>query len=64
MTSTVLSSKISEVDIKSPDDAKYITTRESNKLTAENLAARLKQRNLVSKIGFDNKLISFKNYLK
>ena len=64
MTSTVLSSKISEVDIKSPDDAKYITTRESNKLTAENLAARLKQTNLVSKIGFDNKLISLKNYLK
>ena len=36
-----------------------ITTQKFNKLTAENLAARLKPVGLVSKTGFDNKLASF-----
>ena len=39
--------------------AKYITTEEFNKLTAERFAASLKQANIVSKTDFDNKLISF-----
>ena len=38
---------------------KFIATQESNKSTAENFAARLKQANLVSKTDFNNKLISF-----
>ena len=37
---------------------KYITTPEFNKLTAENLAERLKQASLVTKTDFDNKLSS------
>ena len=41
------------------DHAKNITAPEFNKLTAENFAARLKQANLVTKTGFDNKLTSF-----
>ena len=45
--------------IKIPDHAKYITTPEFNKLTAEHFAARLKQVNLVTKTDFDNKLTSF-----
>ena len=36
-----------------------ITTPEFNKLTAENLGARLAQANLVTKTDFDNKLINF-----
>ena len=44
---------------KIPDHAKYITTQKFNNLTAQNFAARLKQANLVSKINFHNKLISF-----
>ena len=54
-----MNTKISEVENKIPDHAKYITTREFNKLTAENFAARLKQANLVTKSDFDNKLTSF-----
>ena len=45
--------------IKIPDHAKYITTPEFNKLTAENFTARLKQVNLVNKTDFDNKVKSF-----
>ena len=41
------------------DHARYIITREFKKLTVENFTSRLKQGNLVSKIDFDNKLISF-----
>ena len=37
----VLNTKIAEVENKIPDHAKYITTREFNKLKAENFAARL-----------------------
>ena len=59
MTTTVLNTKINEVENKIPDHAKYITTQEFNKLTAERFTARLKQTNLVSKTDFDNKLINF-----
>ena len=37
-------------------DDQYITTPEFNKLTAENVAARLVQANLVTKTDFDDKL--------
>ena len=37
MTKTVLNTKISEVESKIPDHAKYIITPEFNKLTTENL---------------------------
>ena len=40
------------------DHDKYITIPEFNKLTAENLVARLAQGNLVTKTDFDNKLIN------
>ena len=59
MTTTVLNTKISEVENKIPDNSKYITTQEFNKLTAENLEARLKQADLVNKTDFDNKLTNF-----
>ena len=59
MTTTVLNTKIGEVENKVPDHSKYITNKKFNKLTAENFAAILKQANLVSKTDFDNKLISF-----
>ena len=59
MAKTVVNTKIGEVENEIPDHAKYITTQEFNKLTAENFAAKLKQVNLVSKTDFDNKLISF-----
>ena len=59
MTTAVLNTKINEVENKIPDHAKYITTQEFNKLTAERFTARLKQTNLVSKTDFDNKLINF-----
>ena len=58
MTTTALNTKISEAENKSSDSAKYITTHEFNKLTAEQLAAGLKQADLESKTDFDNKLIS------
>ena len=59
MTTTVLNTKIGEVDNEIPHHAKFITTQEFNKLTGENFAARLTQANLVSKTDFDNKLINF-----
>ena len=59
VTTTVLNTKIGEVENKIPDNSKYIITQELNKLTAENLASRLKQADLVNKTDFDNKLISF-----
>ena len=43
MTISVLNTKISEVENKIPDNSKYITTHEFDKLTAQNFAARLKQ---------------------
>ena len=59
VTTTVLNTKISEVKDRIPGHSKYITTQELNKLTAENVAARLTQANLVNKTDFDNKLIRF-----
>ena len=52
---TVLNTKISEIH----NNSKYNAAQEFNKLTAENLAARLKQANLVNKIDFDKKLTRF-----
>ena len=51
---------------KIPDNSKYITTKEYNKLMAESFTVRLRQVDLVSKADFDNKLTSFnkRNYLK
>ena len=43
VTATVLKTKISEVENKIPDYAKYITTQEFNKLTAESFDGGLKQ---------------------
>ena len=51
--------KFSEVENKSPDNSKYITTQEFYKLTVERFAARLKQADLSSKTDFDNKLTDF-----
>ena len=59
MSATILNTKISEVENKTSDHAKYIITPEFNKLTAENFAARLKQTNLVTKTDFDNNVIRF-----
>ena len=59
MTTTALNTKVSEVENKISNHAKYISTQEWNKLTMENVAARLKQVNLVSKTDFENKLINF-----
>ena len=59
MTTTVLNSKIREFENEIPDNPKYITTQEFYKLKAENVAARLKQTDLVNKTDFDNKLTSF-----
>ena len=62
--------KISEIENQKNDHdyAKYITTQVFNKLTADTFTARLKQTNLASKndianlvkkIDFNNKLLSF-----
>ena len=59
VTRTVLNTKISEVEDKIPDNSKYFTTQEFNELTAENVAARLKQTDLVNKTDLDNKLTRF-----
>ena len=59
VSTTVLYTKISEVENQIPNHDKYITSPEFNKLTAENFTARLKQANLVTKTDFDKKLTSF-----
>ena len=59
VTTTILNTKIIEAENKIPDDAKYITTQQVNKLTAKYFAARLKEPDLVNKTDFDNKLASF-----
>ena len=41
MTTTVLNTKVSDVENKITDHAKYLTTHERNRLTAEKFAARL-----------------------
>ena len=61
-TSTLLTKTIS-FENKIPDDSKYITTLEFNKLRAENFAARLKQADLENKTDFDNKLKSFNRWI-
>ena len=53
-----MNTKIGEVENKVLDHAKYITTHEFNRLTAEHVTARLKRANLVSKTYFDTKLRS------
>ena len=52
--------KVTEIKKKTFDQKhdKYITTPEFNKLTAESLAARLAQANLVTETDFDDKLIN------
>ena len=40
MTTTVLNTKINEIENKIPDNSKYITAQEFHKLTVENFAAR------------------------
>ena len=52
--------KVKEIEKKITNHShdKHVTTPEFNKLTAENLAARLAQANLVIKTDFDNKLSS------
>ena len=59
VTRTVLNTKISEADNKIPDNSKYVTTDDFNKLTAEDFAARLKQADSVNKTDFDDELTSF-----
>ena len=58
MTTTLLSTKISEVENKIANHDKYITTPEFNKLTSEHFTARLKQTDLVTKSDFDERLTS------
>ena len=58
-----MSTKISEVENKIPDNSKRITGQEFNKLTVENFAARLKEVDLMNKTNFDNKLTSFKKII-
>ena len=58
MTTTILNTKISEVENKIPNHDKYITTPELNKLTVKKFTARLKEANLVTKTDFDKKLTS------
>ena len=54
VTTTVLNKKNSEVDNTIPDNSKYNTTQNDNKLTAEHFEARLKQADFVNKTQFDN----------
>ena len=56
VTTIVWNTKTNEVENKVLNHDKYITTSVSNKLTAENFAARLKQSNLMTKTDFDKKL--------
>ena len=62
MTTTVLNTKISVVETKVPDHARYITTQEFNK-TVEKIAARLKQADLVHKTHFDDKLTNLNKWI-
>ena len=61
MTTTVLNTKLSEVEYKISSHDKHNTTPKFNKLTAESFSARLKQEqvNSVNETDFDNKLRSF-----
>ena len=53
-----MTQKLNEIEKKIADHKhdECITTPEFNKLTEENFAARLAQRDLVTKTDFDNKL--------
>ena len=55
---SVLNTETVEVENKIPDNSKYITPQEFNNFTTGNLAARLRQANLVRKTYFDNKVTS------
>ena len=57
MTTTILNTKIEEVENKVLHHPKYPT--EFITLTTENFAARLKLANLLRKTDFDNELINF-----
>ena len=59
MTTAVLNTKVSEVEYEIRGNAEYVTAQEFTKLTAENLAARLKQANVVNETDFNNKLTTF-----
>ena len=59
VTTTTFNTKIGEDQNKIPDQAKYITIQEFNKLTAENFKERLTLADIVIKNDFDNELISF-----
>ena len=59
VTTTILNTKNSKFENKIPNYVEYISTPEFNKLTAQSIAERLKQGNLVTKTDFDNKLTSF-----
>ena len=59
VTTTILNAKNSKFENKIPNYDEYIRTPEFNKLTAQSIAERLKQTNLVTKTDFDNKLTSF-----
>ena len=59
VTATVLHTKISEVENKILEHAKYIISQEFNKLTAEHFTAIIEQADLVNKTDFNNKLTSF-----
>ena len=59
VTTTVFNTKISDVKNKiHHNSSKFITTEEFTKATADNLAARLKQADLVNKTNFYNTLTS------
>ena len=58
MNPTVSNTKIIQIENKIPDNSKYITTQQFNKLTAEKFKAKLMQAGLVNKTDFDNKLTS------
>ena len=58
MTTSVLNTNISETENKMPDNSKNNTTQEFDKLETENLAARLKQADLVNKIDFDKPILT------
>ena len=49
VSTTVLNTKISEIENKIPGSCKYITTQKFNKVLAEIFAARLKQADLLKK---------------
>ena len=55
---SVLNTETVEVENKIPDNSKYITPQEFNNFTTGNIAARLRQANLVRKTYFDNKVTS------